>query len=270
MPFYESASLIDIVDMIDTHVHLNTEPLFNHWRDVCDKAARAGVRQCVVVGFDSSSSKRAVTIAESDTRCFAVIGLHPHVATDWNANCETELRKLATSERVVAIGEIGLDFYTGKNNERTLAPVAVQEVAFRGQIALARELGLPIVIHCREAYPETLAILEAESAGMTVILHCFAGNADEAKRAEAHGFYIGVGGTLTYKKNTELQAIVSSYPPELILLETDAPYLIPEPNRGKFPNLPEYLPHVAEKLAALNPAARPDDNTYRAFPRLRP
>jgi len=231
--------------LIDTHVHLNSRDLGHELADVLARAEAAGVRRFVVVGFDLASSERAVRLAEEDPRIFATVGIHPHDAKHWDATAEATLRRWATNERVVAIGEIGLDFF------RDLSPRPTQYDAFRAQLWLATEVGLPVVIHCRDAYEETLDLLETEAGATPVELHCFAGKAAHAERAWARGWYLGVGGTVTYKKNDELREIVRATPPELLLLETDAPYLSPEPLRGKFPNEPARVALVAERVAEL-------------------
>lgn len=235
---------------------------------VLERAKFAGVQRFVVVGYDLASSERAVTLAENDTRMWATVGIHPHDATNYSPAAEERLRELARHPRIVAIGEIGLDFY------RDLSPRDAQESAFRAQISLARETNLPIVIHCRDAYPETLALLESEADGITVILHCFAGDAGDAECAFRHGWYLGIGGTVTYKKNDELRAIVRSASENLLLLETDAPYLSPEPFRGKFPNEPARVALVAQRIADVrgetkdSVVAYTTENARRCFPRM--
>ncbi len=256
--------------MIDTHVHFNGKDLGG--RDilpgVLERAKFAGVERFIVVGYDLASSERAVTLAENDDRMWATVGIHPHDAANYSPETETRLRELAVHPRTVAIGEIGLDFY------RDLSPRDAQEAAFRAQIILARETELPIVIHCRDAYPETLAILEAEADDITVILHCFAGDADNAERAFRHGWYLGIGGTVTYKKNDALRDIVKAAPQNLLLLETDAPYLSPEPFRGKFPNEPARLSLIAQRIAAVRNESKEavvaftTQNAQAAFPNL--
>jgi TatD DNase family protein len=260
--------------MLDTHVHLNGDSLFPDWRATCDRAVTAGVSTCIVIGYDLTSSACAVEIADADTRCFAAVGIHPHDATTWNEETRKRLRQWTENRRVVAIGEIGLDFYTGQNNERHLAPRSVQEKAFRDQLQLAKEVGLPVVIHCREAYDETLELLEKDAADTPIILHCFAGTREHAERAFARNWYLGVGGTVTYKKNQELRDIVRAAPQTALLLETDAPYLSPEPLRGKFPNLPERIPLIAACIAQIREetvesvSAYTDANAHRVFRRL--
>lgn len=256
--------------MIDTHVHFNGKDLGDRTvlSGVLERAKFAGVERFIVVGYDLASSERAVTLAENDDRMWATVGIHPHDAANHSPETEVRLRELAAHPRTVAIGEIGLDFY------RDLSPRDAQETAFRAQIRLARETALPIVIHCRDAYPETLAILESEADGVGVILHCFAGDTSDAERAFRHGWYLGIGGTITYKKNDALRAIVRSAPQNLLLLETDAPYLSPEPFRGKFPNEPARVALVAQRIAGIRAEAKESvvayttRNALRCFPRM--
>ncbi len=256
--------------MIDTHVHFNGKDLGTAeiLTGAVERATIAGVRQFIVVGYDQGSSERAVALADKDARMWATVGIHPHDAAHYSPETEARLRVLAANPRTVAIGEIGLDFY------RDLSPRDAQDTVFRAQIALARETGLPIVIHCRDAYPETLEILEREAQEVGVILHCFAGDANDAERALRHGWFLGVGGTVTYKKNDELRAIVKAAPRERLLLETDAPYLSPEPFRGKFPNEPARVSLVADRVAQVRGESKETviayttQNAQTAFPRL--
>ena len=255
--------------MIDTHVHLNKDELgsASALPGVLARAAAAGVASFVVVGFDIPSSERAVALAETDRRLFAAVGVHPHDAESYTAASETRLRELAVHPRAVAIGEVGLDFY------RDLSPRADQYRAFRAQLALARDVGLPVVIHCRDAYPETMALLVDEAGDTGIVLHCFAGGEADAEAAFRRGWFLGVGGTVTYKKNEALRAIVRDAPGEHLLLETDAPYLSPEPLRGKYPNEPVRVALVAERVAAIRGEtvetvrAYTTANAARAFPR---
>ncbi len=256
--------------MIDTHVHFNGKDLGDPaiLPSVLERAKFAGVHGFVVVGYDLASSERAVTLAASDPRMWATVGVHPHDAAHYLPGTESRLRELAAHERTVAVGEIGLDFY------RDLSPRDDQERVFRAQIAVARAANLPIVIHCRDAYPETLAVLEAEAGGIGVILHCFAGDMGDAERALSRGWFLGVGGTVTYKKNDALRDIVRAAPRASLLLETDAPYLSPEPLRGKFPNEPARVALVAQRIAAVRGesgetvVSYTTDNAARAFPRM--
>jgi TatD DNase family protein len=231
--------------VIDTHIHFNSKALSSIWREALARAEKAGVEACIIVGYDLESSARAVALAETDTRLFATVGIHPHDAAHWNDEAEKRIRPWLNHPRVVALGEIGLDFY------RDLSPREAQYTAFRAQLALARETNLPVVIHCRDAYDEAIDVLEAEAGDLGVVLHCFGGDLEQAKRAWARGWYIGVDGPVTYKKNDALREIIAACPDELLLLETDCPWLAPEPFRGKFPNEPAWLPHVAEAVARV-------------------
>ncbi|MGC4046533.1 MAG: TatD family hydrolase [Armatimonas sp.] len=254
--------------MIDTHIHFNSKALSSVWREALSRAENAGVKACIVVGYDLASSERAVALAETDTRLYATVGIHPHDAEHWNADSEKKLSTYLEHPRVVALGEIGLDFY------RDLSPRDAQYAAFSAQLTLAKEKNLPVVIHCRDAYDEALEVLEAEAGGLNVVLHCFGGNLEQAKRAWSHGWYIGVDGPVTFKKNEALREIIAACPPELLVLETDCPWLAPEPFRGKFPNEPAWLPHVAEAVARTRGTsvteldALTTANAQRLFPKL--
>ncbi|HVK04993.1 MAG TPA: TatD family hydrolase [Armatimonadaceae bacterium] len=256
--------------LIDTHVHFNHESLgaADALPGVLARAEAAGVSRFVVVGFDAASSERAVELARQDERIYATVGVHPHDAAHYDPATESRLRAWCDDPRVVAIGEIGLDFY------RDLSPRDAQFRAFRGQLEIARQVGLPVVIHCRDAYPETMDLLEAEAGDLSIVLHCFAGEMEHARRAWARGWYLGVDGPITYRKNDALRAVFREAPAGSILLETDAPYLSPEPMRGKFPNEPSRLEYVARAVAAQRGEAyevlvrQTTENAYRAFPRL--
>ena len=255
--------------MIDTHVHFNNDTLEKDIPGVMQRAHDAGVTDFVVVGFDEASSAKAVALAEKEARVWAVVGMHPHDARHWSETIAERLRMWAAHPKVVAIGEIGLDFY------RDLSPREMQYAAFRAQLAVAREVGLPVVIHCRDAYDECLALLEAEASDIALIVHCFAGELRHAEICEKRGWFLGVDGPLTYTKNDALRASIKAMPPALLLLETDAPYLSPEPFRGKFPNEPARLTYIRDAVADLHdltPAALDTlttDNARRAFPKLR-
>ena len=199
----------------------------------------------VVIGCDLPSSRAALELARAHPGVYATAGFHPHEAQQWSAAAERELRELAAAPEVVALGEMGLDFY------RDLSPRHAQYTAFRAQLDLAGELGLPIVVHTRESVTPSLDVLEPHArAGLRAVMHCWSGTLAEAERALALGFTLGVGGVLTYKKAGELPEVVRAAPLERLVLETDCPYLPPEPHRGKR-NEPAYIPLVAAHLAML-------------------
>jgi TatD DNase family protein len=255
--------------LIDTHVHLNNADLAADLPGVLQRAEEAEVRRLVVVGWDIASSERAVHLAASDPRIFAVVGVHPHDAAHWDDTAAENLRRWADNPRVVAIGEIGLDFF------RDLSPRPAQYDALSAQLALAADVGLPVVIHCRDAYEETLDILESEASAATpIILHCFLGTMAHAERLWKRNWFMGVDGPITFKANNDLRAIIREAPAESLLLETDAPYLSPVPFRGKFPNEPARLRSIAEKVAEVRGVSfeslvnLTEENACRAFPRL--
>jgi TatD DNase family protein len=239
--------------MIDSHCHLDF-PQFDQDRDeVLARALEAGLVAIVNPGTDLESSRRALALAERCDAIYAAVGVHPHDASTLDPQTLAELRQLAAHPRVVAIGEIGLDYY------RDLSPRAEQRAAFEAQLALAAELGLPVIIHQRESATDVMAALRDWAAGghAGCVLHAFSGDAAMAHEAVALGFYIGVGGPLTFPQRgptgqnaRRLPEIVSDLPVECLLVETDAPYLAPHPYRGKR-NEPAYVRLVAERLAGL-------------------
>lgn len=205
----------------------------------------------IVVGFDRLSSERAMVLAEQHTNVFAAIGFHPDSALEWN-DAEAEwLQEAATNPNVVAIGEIGLDLY------RRHDTLDVQWAVLRAQQAIARARGLPVIYHCRptadtnDAYDLLTPQLIEEASDIKAVVHCFGGTRTNADVLWEAGFYTGFDGPLTYKKSTNLREIAAACPAGLMLVETDAPYLSPEPLRSKFPNLPERVSLIAKKLAEV-------------------
>ena len=255
--------------LIDTHCHFNHKQFANDLPAFIERARAADVRQMIVVGFDMPSSEQAVQLSESYPGVlFAVVGVHPHDAKDWNGEAEARLRQLSDHPHVVAIGEIGLDYHYD------FSPRDAQEQAFRAQMQIAREVGLPVVIHCREAYGDTLQILSEEGADETGgVMHCWAGSVADADKTVALGLALGFGGTLTFKNAETTRQAAQRVPVESLLVETDAPYLAPSPHRGK-PNEPAYTRLVAEKLAELRGLTLPElatlttANARRVFPRI--
>jgi TatD DNase family protein len=215
----------------------------------------AGVERVVTIGTGRASSERAVELADTHAEVWAAVGVHPHDADGWTADDRRWILELAAHPRVVAIGECGLDYYRGHS-----APDA-QRRAFAEQIALAREAGLPVVVHTREAEEDTIAVLDREADGHPVVLHCFS----MPSRAEAvaeRGWYASVAGQVTYPKSTDLQEAVRRLPGELLLVETDSPYLAPVPRRGR-PNRPANVAHTLRFVAGLRGVApeRLDEET---------
>jgi TatD DNase family protein len=240
--------------LIDTHVHLNRREFAGDLTQVLDRAQRAGVARFVNVGYDLESSIRSVALAEQDRRIVAAVGIHPHDAslladpdgriTRAGEGLLARLEQLAAHPRVVAIGEIGLDFY------RDLSPRPAQQTAMAVQLQLAERVGLPVIFHVRDAYPQTLALAEAVGIpSRRGVLHAFSGDLDAVRWAQRHGLRIGIGGPLTYK-NSHLPAVLADCTPRDLLLETDAPWLPPAAHRGQR-NEPAYLPLIAAMAARL-------------------
>jgi TatD DNase family protein len=232
--------------MIDSHCHLDF-PHFDEDRDeVLSRAVEAGVTAIVNPGTDLESSRRAVDLAERHDMVYAAVGIHPHDASTLNDQALAELRQLAAHPKVVAIGEIGLDYY------RDLSPREQQRAAFTAQLALAGELGLPVIIHQRESGGDVMAALREWSVDghPGCVLHAFSGDREMGDEAVALGFFIGVGGPLTFKNARRLPEIIPDLPLDALVIETDAPYLAPHPYRGQR-NEPAYVALVAEKLAEL-------------------
>lgn len=240
--------------LTDTHTHLDFPHFDNDRERVIERAATAGVRAIVNVGADLASSRAAVALAEVYPRVYAAVGLHPHDAKTLTGEMLEELRALASHPRVVAIGEIGLDFY------RDLSPRDEQRQAFKQQLALASEVGKPVIIHDRQAHKEVMAILRhrvegghqpsAMSHKPKGVLHCFSGDLAMAREAIELGFYISIAGPVTFENARRLRELVRQLPLEKLLVETDCPYLTPHPHQGSR-NEPAYVKLVAQEVARI-------------------
>jgi TatD DNase family protein len=231
--------------LIDSHSHLEMPDFKMDLEEVIQRAKESGVEYIFTVGTEREDWVRALEIAHLHPSVYAILGVHPHNVKEIDEETYSTLRKLCRDEKVRAYGEIGLDFY------RNLSPRAIQLKRFREQILLAKELGLPIVIHDREAHRETLEILRSEKADECKgVIHCFSGDYQMAKDCIEMGFYISVPGTITYKKADGFQEIVKRLPLESLLIETDAPFLAPVPFRGKR-NEPSYVRFTAQKIAEI-------------------
>jgi TatD DNase family protein len=266
------SSVEPLPGVIDAHAHTWSREFGDDHPAVMERAWAAGLAGIVEVGVDTETSQRSLELAARDPRVRAVVGLHPHEASRLAAERDG-LRALVERGGAVGVGEIGLDFY------RNLSPPEAQDEAFRWQLDLAREAGLPVVIHSRNADTETFAVLDAwarrvgrylgaeREIGM---MHCYAGDADLAQRYVALGFVISVPGTVTYPSNSRGQDVACTIPVSALVLETDCPYLTPVPFRGGR-NEPAYVAETARFVASLrgtDPAAvarTTADNTARLF-----
>lgn len=249
--------------MIDSHAHLNDPRFASDVAEVVQRAQASGVKGIINVGYDLESSRQAVQLAEEFPSLYAVIGVHPHDAKTWTDEIEEELRKLSAHRKVVAIGETGLDYHYDNS------PRDVQQEVFRKQLALAQELGLPAVIHSREAAQDTLEIIK-EFPDVRCVLHCYSGSWEMAKEYLKMGHYFSAAGPITFKNAHKLRGVIGQIPLNHMFLETDCPYLTPVPHRGKR-NEPAYLGLIAEQLAELHSttaaevAQITEENTRRFF-----
>ncbi len=233
--------------LIDTHTHLD-DARYNDDRDAMIARAReAGVEAFVTIGCDLATSQAAVAIANQHPFVYASVGVHPHEVKHISDGWYDELRRLVNNKKVVAYGEIGLDYHYNHSSPKE------QRERFREQIQLARELNLPVIVHTREAQDDTMTILKEEKASeIGGVFHCFSGDAWLAKDALDLGFYLSFSGILTFQNATMLRDIAKNTPLDRVLIETDCPYLTPVPHRGKR-NEPAYVAHVAKQLAAIHP-----------------
>jgi TatD DNase family protein len=241
--------------LTDTHCHLDFEAFNMDRNEVLERSKDAGIHRILNPGIDLETSRRAIRLAEAHAQVFAAIGVHPHDALSWNEDTNFHLRKLAEGSKVVAIGEIGLDYY------RNRSPHEQQRRVFLEQLALAAELGLPVVIHNRQATQDVLALVsewhgELVRSGSPLaqrpgVMHSFSDGEDFARQAIEMNFYIGFSGPVTFQNARDLQQVAAALPLDHILVETDAPFLTPHPHRGQR-NEPAYVHYVAEKIAALH------------------
>lgn len=229
--------------IIDTHAHLNNKEFGRDLSQVIDRARQAGVEYIINIGYDLRSSHRAVELAEKYDCCYAAVGVHPHDAKTLDQQAFKELEALAKNSKVVAIGEMGLDFH------RNLSPRDIQIEAFKRQLAWAETLNLPVVVHDREAHQDTMGILK-DHPGLKVVLHCFAGDVEMAKEAKRREYLLSIGGPVTFRNSKRLPEVLRAVELEGLMLETDCPYLAPEPHRGGR-NEPAYLTIIAGKIADL-------------------
>ncbi|MGQ9813750.1 MAG: TatD family hydrolase [Candidatus Roseilinea sp.] len=229
--------------LFDTHCHLDVAAFDLDRNDVWARAQEAGVARLVNPAYDLASCRRAIKLAGEHAGIYAAVGIHPNDCTAFDDDLPA-LRELVKQPKVVAIGEIGLDYHWDRTTP------AQQATAFVAQLALAREFNLPVIVHCRDAYDDTLALLETHARGLRVVLHAFAGRIEHAERALQNGWHIGIGGPVTYRKAENLREVAGAIPLERMLLETDSPYLPPHPHRGQR-NEPARLALVAESVSQV-------------------
>ena len=255
------------MEYFDTHAHLNDEKFDLDREEVIEKIYNAGVTRCIDIGCDIETSKKAIQMAKKYDFIYCAIGIHPEeIPQDeeelWKAL--SEIKKLALkNNKVVAIGEIGLDYYWRQDNKE------MQKVAFIKQIELANELNLPISVHTRDSIDDTIAIIRKYKVKSSGVLHCCPFNPELVKHGLENGFYIAFGGTSTFKNSKNAREIIKNVPLDKMLIETDSPYLAPEPLRGKR-NDPSNLKYIVEKIAEFREVSPEiiSKNTYENAKKL--
>lgn len=249
---------------IDAHSHIHVNNFDADREQVIARAQAVGVSKIIEVGFDSEGIFKALALAKKHDWIFATAGIHPHLASEWNDNIASKIRKLAKAEdRIVAIGETGLDYF------KNFQPKDLQQKVFREQLKIASEVGLPVIIHCRDAYKDLFRILDEEKfsgrpnrseakqlmprqsgAPCRVLLHCFTGTMEEAEEGIARGYFIAFTGVITYPSAKSLREIAGKIPLDRILIESDCPFLAPQSRRGKR-NEPSFVPEIYKEIAKI-------------------
>ncbi|MBQ9791748.1 MAG: TatD family hydrolase [Clostridia bacterium] len=253
--------------LIDTHAHLTDENYADHLDEMIASFKNDGLEKVFTVGYDLDSSKKCVEIAEKYDNVYAIIGVHPDDSLSYTDEVEKELTNLAKSKKVIAIGEIGLDYHNSPKIKDT------QKIVFVKQLELADKLGLPIVIHNRDSIGDCLSILKEHKDLLNHggIVHCFSESYESYKEIKKLGLKIAFGGNLTFKNAVNGPKVATLCDIEDVVFETDCPYLTPVPHRGLFPNEPKYTMCVAEKFASLRGESveevikKTTENVYKLF-----
>jgi TatD DNase family protein len=232
--------------LIDTHTHLATETYLDNLSDVLDRSRRAGVDQWISIGTTLDDSKVGIKLSRRTEGMFSTVGVHPHEAGKQSTEFSSELENLAGEENVCAIGEIGLDYHYD------FCSRVGQQRVFRDQLDVAGKTGKPVVIHCREAVSDCLAVLdEWNHPDSRVVFHCFTGTLSEARMILDRNMWLSFTGTITFRKSEENRQVAKYVPLDRVMLETDCPYLSPEPKRKVRMNEPAFLVHTAQRFAEL-------------------
>ena len=254
--------------MIDSHCHLNDERFQEDLEPVLERAHEANVNRAVIVGYDLESSRRGLEIAQQESGCidlYAVVGVSSHEAASWSDDSGEPIRQMLSKDRVVGLGETGFDYYYPTPSK------ADQERSLVAQLAIANDLGVPVVFHLRDAADDFFKVLDREKHSSGGVLHCFTGDEKAMRMGIERGLFVSFSGIVTFKKATDLQEVAMKTPIESLLVETDAPYLAPVPYRGKRCE-PCHVVQTAKKVADLKgiPYAdferRMEENLVRLFP----
>lgn len=228
--------------LIDTHAHLDMieDSVENILTEMCEY----GVKKVIIPAVEEKTLDKILDIAYKNENIYAMVGIYPSETKTYSQELEDKMVELAKNKKIVAVGEIGLDYYWDKSF------VDIQKEGFRKQIRMANRLGLPIVVHDREAHKDTFDILKEENNGSKVLFHCFSGSVEFMRECVKEGYYIALGGVVTFKNAVKMKDVAIEVPLDKLVLETDSPYLTPVPFRGKT-NKPAYVKYVAEEIAKL-------------------
>lgn len=229
--------------MIDTHTHINMIESISI-EEILNNAKENGIEKVIVPSANPKDFPEIVELINKYDNVYGMLGVHPSDAKDWDDSLINQIKDLCNNKKIVAIGEIGLDYYWDKSFND------LQKDVFIKQIKLANELNLPLDVHDREAHKDTFDILKQYNINSKVVMHCFSGSVEFAKECVKEGYYIGIGGVVTFKNAIKMKEVAKHIPLEYIILETDAPYLTPVPYRGT-ENQPAYVKYVAEEIAKL-------------------
>jgi len=234
------------MELIDTHSHLTFEPLIGDIEGVLERSKAAGVNSWITVGTDPQHNQKAVELADKFENMYASIGIHPHDADTVTASTLNQLKEMAQNVKVVAIGETGLDFHYNFSKQPAQRRVFVQ------QLKIAAEFNLPVIIHSRDAFDETMDVLEQFGSGVKrVVFHCFSGSPEQANIVLTKSYYISLTGVVTFKNASKTQEVAKLTPIDRLMLETDCPYMSPEPMRKQKINEPALMIHTASFIADL-------------------
>lgn len=231
--------------LIDTHTHIDMENFADRFDEVMQTAKDYGVEKVVIPGVEPSGFDRIIKLCEEYPDVYGAVGVHPEELNSYNEEAENKIKELLKHKKIIAVGEIGLDYYWDKSQ------IEKQKEIFERQILIAKQAQKPILVHDREAHPDSFEILKKSNAAETgVVMHCFSGSPEFAQQCINEGFYIAIGGVVTFKNAKKVKEVAKTVPLDKLLLETDAPYMTPVPFRGK-ENQPAYVKFVAEEIAQL-------------------
>lgn len=231
--------------LIDTHTHIDMENFAANFEEILENAKSSGVEKVVIPGVEPAGFDRILMLCEKYENVFGAVGVHPEDVDSFNDEAESIIRKFLKHEKIIAVGEIGLDYYWDKSK------IEKQKEIFEKQILIAKEMKKPVLVHDREAHLDTFEILKKTNAKETgVVMHCFSGSPEFAMECVKEGYYIALGGVVTFKNAKKAKEVAKIVPLDRLLLETDAPYMTPVPFRGK-ENQPAYVKYVAQEIAEL-------------------